>query len=747
MYDFDQDHEIDNEWKEFLNEFMMPLTNAEEEDDKNDDPEYVAAEPAPVDKEELRPVRVSKKELNQLISELLEDSSNLNFESDLSTSYKRHPNENQAAKSKRQRIASPVNLKYQPTRISSKMYSQADLLNTPPPRVANSHLVSEPSTPCCKPKEKGNDLTSPGFLDQAYVNPFFHQQLQTPQRLGFTTPTFFQSPAVYPSPGIYNSPAVYQGSSQIMTPVQIPTTPFLPSTPVPPAIQAPTVEFENSKVSQNPESEPAQTTSNFQRLPQITGVYGSVPANLSQSSQPPTILVVNGQNQLEILSSANLMTQAFCSNGIVQLPQYQSVVIQVPTIDLLQNRINLGSFGLQQTVTHEGAESSATDGTLNAQNLTDDSKNQLTNCREKLNVFDYLENLAPPDEQTFDPEAKGFTYEQRAIYEQQMRMHAQLLSQHFLQIFGNPQWWEKSEPIKNDLMELKKAVDHEFSPHTAKHIENCITMCQSWEHELEEDSERNKKYAEFLYNEQEFDMKAFEEKRRFKGRFHPRLIEHILGSKAILYPSLLPTVSFRSVSFSKVEPPTSELMLMSIGLERCHKELYDELNSLNPYRIREPKVGSIVRAVVREYTSFRNFKNASKLVENYKNHKKMNPIKYFFINKKAPPVHHKIEEVDLNNIKPPKRLPRGALNKPWDSYMFSFERVSQLPFKKNQNFFIVVACPLGCEKYFSENCLCSTLKLTTYSFCDNNSTAPTTSVLPARGRFRADREFSVRNDI
>ncbi|XP_058822875.1 uncharacterized protein LOC131684212 [Topomyia yanbarensis] len=69
MYDFDCD--MDHVWKEFLSEFTKPLpTNAEDDDDT--DPEYVAAGKIPIDREELREVKVSRKELNELVSELLE---------------------------------------------------------------------------------------------------------------------------------------------------------------------------------------------------------------------------------------------------------------------------------------------------------------------------------------------------------------------------------------------------------------------------------------------------------------------------------------------------------------------------------------------------------------------------------------------------------------------------------------------------------------------------------------------------
>ncbi|XP_049282001.1 uncharacterized protein LOC125763192 [Anopheles funestus] len=69
MYEYDG--EMDQAWKDFLEEFTKPLPNNLEDDDDND-PEYVATEGIPHDPEEMRPVKVSKKELNELVMELME---------------------------------------------------------------------------------------------------------------------------------------------------------------------------------------------------------------------------------------------------------------------------------------------------------------------------------------------------------------------------------------------------------------------------------------------------------------------------------------------------------------------------------------------------------------------------------------------------------------------------------------------------------------------------------------------------
>lgn len=610
MYDFEQDYENDNEWKEFLSEFMMPATSAAEEDDEKSDPEYVAAEPASMDKDELKPFKVSKRELNQLIAELLEDSANnFNFDQEPSTSTKRSSTDVQANKNKRQKLTSPTNSKPQSPKISSKMYSSQEVLSTPP------HPVIETSTSASSISDQEIQPSNPEEL-----NSFYQQQMMTPQKATFL------SPNLIPSPNLFSSPPLIP----IQTPASIGDA----------------------------------------RLPQITGVYGSAPST-TNALESPLILIRNAQNQLELTSSFNLINQAFCNNGIIQLPQFQQIVLQVPTIDLLQNRLNFNPIVAQPLASSFNTSSIE----LDTQNLDHDKKKRLSSQNDKLKEFENLEDeQLSLVETSFKKDMTGFTSDQISIYEQQMRTHAQLLSQHYVQTYANPKWWTKSEGLKQNLLELKKVVNPEFSPMTAEHIGHCLTLCEDWEKELEENNERNKKYAEFLYDEYDHDVKAHENSFSFKGRFHNRLMEHLLSSKAILYPRLLPKVPFRVVEFHQVDPPNSELRLLAFGIERFSVELYNQLNDKNPYKIRNPKTTSIARSIIREYKSFRHDKGLVKIIERLKNYPSQNPIKYYYTHKKAPKFKHEIEEID--KFIAPKNLRRGLLPKNWDAYMFSYTRVS-----------------------------------------------------------------------
>ncbi|KAG5680926.1 hypothetical protein PVAND_010402 [Polypedilum vanderplanki] len=602
MYDFDMyENEDDNEWKEFLNEFMQPLAgHSEEIDDDQLDPEYIA-EPMPLDKEELKPVRVSKKELNQLISELLEDS--------CSTMFDNEPigkkTENVILKNTKKQVKTP------PSKVKSQFQSPKTNIST------KSEELNELNTPPHSTLDNENkNLFSEKIPEQFTQAPVYHHyyspvQLQTPQRSGYFTPT-------------YQSPNTSLISPMIATP--------------PPQIITPS------------------------------------PLIVNRDLSPASIIVIN-QNQLEfrpIADANSIMSQGYFNNGFYTLPQY--LTVQVPTIDLLQNGLNFTTPFVNNNSLTENLHAESSVHT--EQNLTDDSKQNLKR-ESKLKSFDYLNYELPKPPLKFDEKAKGFTMEQTILLEEQFRMHCQMLAQNYLQFYAHPKLWDLAQTQKEKLLELEKICPK----NNKSHFYECVNLCNKWEKDLEENNEKNKNYMEFLHEEVELDEEAFKEHKFFKGRFHNRLMEAMLQSKAIIYVSLLPKIPFRAVKYSKIDPSIAELKMIALGIERAHDKIYHELNSLNPIRLREPKITSIASEVVRILNSFRSHKSMLKIIETYKNHTMMNPIKYYFQHRKAPSIiHPKIEAIDLKNVQPPMNLRRGVLPKLFENYKFSFERLQIYPF-------------------------------------------------------------------
>ena len=575
MYEFDDC--IDNDWKVFLNEFMMPLTNAEEDDDG--DPEYIATDPLPADKEELRPVRVSKKELNQLISELLEDQSTLNCDNQMidfssmgppSSSKKTSEASDWTPNNKYKRFRSnpsPQNSEKSP-KLNAKIFIQAEL-NTPPRLAGLSPVDTDmPGTSASFLQKQNNKLYAPTQLHTPMKimtitpDPSPILQLQTPQRIGFGTPT-------------------------IQSPIFVPMTP--PS-------NVPTITTSTPCM-------PADSTHVINTFGSVTSSPNFNTSLLSQSpiQNSPTVLIMNSQNQLEMCrlpdmsaspsfnSSFNIMNQLYYQNGVLQLPQFQSIVIQVPTLDLLQNKLDLSSLinntihttTNSETIISEPEEDSPS---REDKNLTDDKKNKQISIRDsKWKEFELLNTLPPPKELVYESNAVGFTAQQFQMYEKQIRIHCQLLSQNFMQYYANPIHWQEADAVKLKLNSLKKVVRLEVSPFNAKHVNDCIELCEGWERELTPNNEQNKSYMQFLYDEIEYeDLKKYV----FRGRFHNRLMEYVISSKVIIYPQLLPAVPFRTKQFLKAEPPNGEIRLIAFGLEHSYKAVYNQLNRLNPKKDR-----------------------------------------------------------------------------------------------------------------------------------------------------------------
>jgi hypothetical protein len=147
-----------------------------------------------------------------------------------------------------------------------------------------------------------------------------------------------------------------------------------------------------------------------------------IPDQLYHSYASSTaVFVQNSQNQLELhqlplnsnlgYNPLSLLNQAYIQNGVIQLPQYQPIVLQVPTVDLLQNKLDLSNVLTQSsmnqstsveqpavptsiTETNDVPETAAPDSSTSGQPLSTTAKYR----RAKLMKFSYLNNEMPPQE-------------------------------------------------------------------------------------------------------------------------------------------------------------------------------------------------------------------------------------------------------------------------------------------------------------------------------------------------------------
>lgn len=112
--------------------------------------------------------------------------------------------------------------------------------------------------------------------------------------------------------------------------------------------------------------------------------------NIVETPPTTTVFIPNAHNQMELIQlppqNLNILNSAYYNNGFLQLPQFQPIILQVPTLDLIQNRLNLS--GNYANVMQTSIQSSI--------NLTDDCKHIMSYKESKLKKFQYLNQEAPP---------------------------------------------------------------------------------------------------------------------------------------------------------------------------------------------------------------------------------------------------------------------------------------------------------------------------------------------------------------
>lgn len=215
-------------------------------------------------------------------------------------------------------------------------------------------------------------------------------------------------------------------------------------------------ETSNNLFRPNCMSTPVQPVRPISRIPQNQSVLDT--SALQQNS----IIYMrnpNNSNELIPISNINIFAGSVVNNGVLQVPEYQQIMIQIPTIDLLKSQ------NFDQT-----------------KNKTDEI------VQEVAKKCDVLENPII-EEEHFD------LLKQRLILEQQIRMHVQLSTQHFIQTFGNPSYWESASTFKTMLDELyTKAKKNPTSVLNVCNLKPAVNFCDKWVKDLSVESDENSKY-------------------------------------------------------------------------------------------------------------------------------------------------------------------------------------------------------------------------------------------------------------
>ncbi|KAK0096289.1 hypothetical protein PV326_005875 [Microctonus aethiopoides] len=150
----------------------------------------------------------------------------------------------------------------------------------------------------------------------------------------------------------------------------------------------------------------------------------------------------------------------------------------------------------------------------------------------------------------------------------QFQQHIQLMTQHFLMSYQHPHFHSHAQTCKDNLESIKCLCTGENSAFAVKNLDDALNLVNEWETRLQ-DEKFNTEYVDMLNAigiEGEMERKR---RRKSMPKFHPELKKLILGSKALMYPALLPQSHFRNKPTQKLRIPyfPSEMRLLALGLD------------------------------------------------------------------------------------------------------------------------------------------------------------------------------------
>uniref|UniRef100_A0A182FQW3 Uncharacterized protein n=1 Tax=Anopheles albimanus TaxID=7167 RepID=A0A182FQW3_ANOAL len=536
MYDIDYD--MDQEWKDFLDEFTKPLPNDLEDDDDND-PEYVGAEKVPLDAEEMRPVRVSKKELSELMNELVQ-MTGMDEETLLDQAFN-----------------DVLDTSFDCNQITPLPPSPLPMLSTPLP----------PS-----------QLTTVAEVDKS--DPM-------------------------------NNSATLQTSHGTC----------------------------NSTVQLNECNSPVQESNCTVFLPEVVSTP-HVP-------RPPFVPESNTILQSESRNSEQMTTQlnGSESNCLVEPSACSSSVVETKT----ESR-----FSLKYVVPIES-------------NFTYDpvTSRLIPNIKEEKRYTFY--KSVQPLMLNITEEQVGFTDFQYQLLQQQLRMHVQLTTQHFLQTYGHPTMWKMAKTFKDMLKELDDISRNKPCVRPCN-LQTALDCCQSWEDELSVQSDLNDQLREY-WQSQEERMKRPNTKYAC-SEFHWRVMEKMLNCKAFIYPALIPYKPFRTAlkPFSSILE--AEERLIAFGLELYYEKERKEMQQSSVCK--KIDLTKVCYQIAKHLLPNHSYNRVTRLVRSKKYGSVENPITFYLTYGYAPPFNHTLEVMDFDNIIPLARYQKGILHSNWDRRVLTY---------------------------------------------------------------------------
>ncbi|XP_031624264.1 uncharacterized protein LOC116341381 isoform X2 [Contarinia nasturtii] len=328
-------------------------------------------------------------------------------------------------------------------------------------------------------------------------------------------------------------------------------------------------------------------------------------------------------------------------------------------------------------------------------------------CRSKRSRF---KSATYKELENFDPNSiepphfsgtdeRGFTFQQRLTLEEQLRMHVQLATQSYIQTYGHPEFYPEAPKIKQYLDDLINIVDKENAGTISIYnLKPAVELITKWETELSQNTKENTELVTYLQNE----MNKLRKNLSYTMQFHERILSIISESKVFIYPHLLPAIPFRFKTAKSSEYFPAEDYLLAFLLEHFFGEL--QWKSIN-YKFSKPKevkLNNVCKHISAHLNYLRHWKSIYDYIRFRRKNEIINPIKFYFSHKRAPPIriiYEKISPISHGEtfnpefVTEPAKQPLKKLTAQWSKYAekligFAYDEIlndnSDLTCKVNQ---------------------------------------------------------------
>ncbi|XP_055704869.1 uncharacterized protein LOC129802795 isoform X2 [Phlebotomus papatasi] len=279
----------------------------------------------------------------------------------------------------------------------------------------------------------------------------------------------------------------------------------------------------------------------------------------------------------------------------------------------------------------------------------------------------------------FEPGQIGFTDFQRQILAQQLRMHVQLNTQHFVQTYSHPHLWKSAEKPRKMLAELWDiAKSNRNSTFNAINLQGAVELCESWKREMDVINEENTEYVRELEDQLEIEEINRNNKNWKTKTFNTRIMDLMINSTVFLYPKLLPSIPFRVMPFHYTFH-RHEGMAMAHFYDTIYRDLREQ--ALKQTKYIEPSRRRVCDKINLFMCPWKTPRQIYKFLEREKNSPIMNPVKYYFENNRLLPVSHVIESINPNQVL--ANLPLSSLPKNWETF-FQTEKKRKVKAQKER---------------------------------------------------------------